>query len=205
MKNNNNIQEVWKPIDGFPGYEISNLGKVKSPNKILKTTPNYSGYHLVTLCNSKKYITPRVHRLVAKAFIPNPNNLPEVNHLDGDKSNNKASNLIWCSSKQNMRHAIETGLIKQKRLSLEEIKQIKFEYKNGKTVPELAKKFGISENGISRHLNEIKKRRKITKKLKEEILSLYSTGLYTQRELSFLFDVSKGSIYNILKESKRVV
>lgn len=102
------MDEIWKSIDGYNGrYEISNLGRVKSyaqskNGKIQLGCPQKKGYLAVTLYDgngNKK--TCKIHRLVAMAFIPNPNNLPEVNHKDEDKSNNCVDNLEWCTLEYN--------------------------------------------------------------------------------------------------------
>ena len=124
------MEEIWKPISGYEGiYEISNLGAIKSLERIVKNSGVHGGY--VKL--KERILKPRenkkrngyyeislkkdgiekrfkVHRLVAIAFIPNPNNKPEVNHIDGNKSNNSASNLEWVSSKENKEHAWKIGL-----------------------------------------------------------------------------------------------
>ena len=102
------MSEMWKDIDGYEGlYQVSNTGKVKSfrawkrakcPNEyILKPTANNRGYLAVTLykdASKRKYL---VHRLVAEAFIPNPNNYPQINHIDEDITNNSFENLEWCT------------------------------------------------------------------------------------------------------------
>lgn len=100
--------EVWKAIEGFEGlYEVSNLGRVRrtyktGKEKILKPNKNKkSGYLYICLSRNNKKKTFRVHRLVALHFISNPNNLPEVNHIDEDKSNNVWTNLEWCTSEYN--------------------------------------------------------------------------------------------------------
>lgn len=111
------MKEVWKDIPKYKGvYQVSNLGRVKSldrividkngrkrlcKGKILKNNIYINGYLYVRLCDKEKNKQFQVHRLVAQAFIPNPNNLPEVNHKDEDKTNNKVSNLEWCTSKYN--------------------------------------------------------------------------------------------------------
>lgn len=124
------LVEVWKPIMGYEGlYEVSNLGRVRSLDRyaphrikgcyqfikgdIRKTKYNNSGYEMISLFKDGKEKTMLVHRLVAQAFIPNPENLPEVNHKDEDKTNNKVwvnedgsidydkSNLEWCNSSYN--------------------------------------------------------------------------------------------------------
>ncbi len=99
------MKEIWKPILGYENlYNISNLGNVFSikNNRNIKPTKNSKGYLMVGLCKKKKRKSCLVHRLVAKAFIDNPSNLPEINHKDENPSNNAASNLEWCTHKYNM-------------------------------------------------------------------------------------------------------
>lgn len=104
------MKEIWKDIDGYEGlYQVSNLGRVKSlprngtvkTEKIMRLTRTPKGYLNVCLTKSKHQNPQRVHRLVAKAFIPNPYALPQVNHKDEDKTNNKVSNLEWCDNRYN--------------------------------------------------------------------------------------------------------
>lgn len=101
------------PIYGFPGYFITESGQVFSAKRIpiieLKQKIN-KGYVYVYLCTKSKHTTLKVHRLVAMAFIPNPENKKEVNHKDGDKLNNNVSNLEWCTRSENNLHAYRTGL-----------------------------------------------------------------------------------------------
>lgn len=114
------MNEIWRPIKGYDGdYLVSNLGKVKSLKyknpKILKPRKNSSGYYAVVLCKNSIKKTLYVHRLVENAFIPNPENKPEVNHLNGDKSNNQVTNLDWVTHKQNVQHGWQTGLMENTR------------------------------------------------------------------------------------------
>lgn len=100
------MNEIWKDIDDYEGhYQVSNLGNVKSlkfgKEKILKPHDNGIGYLQVKLCKNGQKEQPLVHQLVAQAFIPNPQNLPEVNHKDENKTNNSVENLEWVSSKEN--------------------------------------------------------------------------------------------------------
>ena len=95
---------IWKPVPDYEDlYEVSNYGDVRSlcgrygVNKILRQCTGSRGYKLVTLCRKGKQKTVNVHRLVASVFIPNPDNLPCINHKDEDRSNNSVSNLEWCS------------------------------------------------------------------------------------------------------------
>lgn len=106
--------ENWKDVPGYEGlYQISNLGNVKSlySNKILKPSIDKYGYTRFSATKDKIQKTLIIHRLVAKLFIPNPNNLPQVNHKDGNKNNNCKNNLEWCTDSDNKKHAYKTGLM----------------------------------------------------------------------------------------------
>lgn len=99
--------EEWKIIDGYENYAVSNKGNVKNitTNKILKPGDNGKGYLHVALYNDEHIgKTIMIHRLVAKAFIPNPKNLPQVNHIDECKHNNCVENLEWITSEDNINH-----------------------------------------------------------------------------------------------------
>ena len=102
MKNN----EIWKDIEGYEGlYQISDKGRVKSlkfgKEKILSLKRDKKNYLRIILWKNGKNKTYQVHRLVAKSFIPNPDNLPQINHIDENPSNNNVENLEWCNSKYN--------------------------------------------------------------------------------------------------------
>ena len=99
-------EEIWCPIKGYEGlYEVSDKGRVKSlkfgKERILKPVRNTCGYLQVSLYKKGEMKPYRIHRLVAKTFIPNPDNLPQVNHIDENPSNNKSENLEWCDQKYN--------------------------------------------------------------------------------------------------------
>lgn len=117
----------WKYVEGWEGrYEVSDCGEVRSwyygkrhleTPRIMKLKINKYGYLEVSLKHGTTIQSKTIHRLVAKAFIPNPNSLPQINHVDGNKLNNRFDNLQWCTSQTNMRHAFENGLISKQRLS----------------------------------------------------------------------------------------
>ena len=108
-----NDSEVWKDVKGFEElYKVSNMGRmkklghinrqgVKRKERIMKSSLSASGYKQVGICKNGKYYVKRVHRLVAQAFIPNPNNYPIINHKDEVRTNNKVSNLEWCTVEYN--------------------------------------------------------------------------------------------------------
>jgi len=120
------MKEIWKDIPNYEGYyQASNLGRIKSLERIiirrdkksylqketiLKQAKNKKKYYQVGLSKNFKHKTISVHRLVAQAFIPNPDNLPQVNHIDGHKENNCVDNLEWCDNLYNMQHSYKLGL-----------------------------------------------------------------------------------------------
>ena len=113
--------EIWKNVEEYEGiYQVSNKGRVKNmgslgnfgiavKERLLRPGDNGHGYLWVNLCKDKVHKSKYVHRLVAEAFIPNPENKPCVNHIDRNKSNNSVDNLEWCTYKENNIHSIKTG------------------------------------------------------------------------------------------------
>lgn len=167
--------EVWKDISGYEGiYQVSNLGRVKSlprthkcyadrmyvtKERILKVHPNSQGYLRVPLKNGHKEERRFVHRLVAEAFIPNPYNKTDVNHIDCVPTNNNAENLEWTTHSENMLWAVKCG-------RFEHLKEQRS--KRGKAIIEKAREYVkrkiclIDENG-----NVIKRYNTITDACKE--------------------------------------
>jgi hypothetical protein len=157
------MEEIWININGFENYQVSSLGRIKSLNKnlILKPALNNNGYVHVSLYKNKRYYTKTVHTIVAKTFILNPNNLPEVNHIDGNKKNCAVTNLEWSTHANNVQHAHRTGLITAKgemnnsskltNVQVHEIRKLKGQL----TQQKIADIYNVHRTLISRiHLNK---------------------------------------------------
>lgn len=171
------MKEIWLDIEGYEGYQVSNLGRVKSldrgkQSKKKKKDGTYAVYHLkgrmMKLYKGEYYRVElgyrqgglSVHSLIAKAFIPNPKNNPCVNHIDGNKHNNNISNLEWCTYSDNQRHAFRTGLKSnhnenhsQWKISNNKVLEIRERYKNGERQCNIAKLYSVDPSTISNIVN----------------------------------------------------
>lgn len=143
-------------INGYPNYRIREDGYVIMTNgKIKATSLTNKGYKRVTLSNNGNKKSFSIHRLVAIAFIPNPNNLPEVNHKDGNKLNNYYTNLEWLTSKDNIKHSFNNGLSDYKgerngraKISNMTISDIRKDFSEGIKRKDLSLKYNISYSHI---------------------------------------------------------
>ena len=107
--------EIWFDIPNFESYQVSSWGRIRNADgKLLLPEKSEKGYLKVRLCKHGKIFKKRVHRLVAEVFIDNPNDLPQVNHKDGNKENNSITNLEWVTDEENKEHAkrLRNGLWK---------------------------------------------------------------------------------------------
>lgn len=150
----------YKELDGITDYFIREDGKVFHGERELKTHLDKNGYVQIGITTNGKTKTYKVHRLVAKAFIPNVLNLKEVNHLDGDKRNNDVSNLEWCDHKHNLGHASKMKLFRygenhqHSKISQKDADEIRVLYKKGgKSQGKLAEMYGISRAAVYRILH----------------------------------------------------
>lgn len=175
LKNFMQEDEVWKDVVGYEGFfQVSSLGNIKSLQRevfcgksyprVIKEKPmgrslNKDGYYKVSLRNGKTHKTPTLHRLVAEAFIPNVDNKPVVNHINGIKTDNRIENLEWCTVKENVVHAVkiglQTGVLGEAnhncKITEENVYKIKKEYvAEKKTYAELGIIYGISPSQIGR-------------------------------------------------------
>lgn len=163
--------EIWKTTTVNDAYEVSNLGRVKSKDRTFTMLAN--GKYECIKFNKGKILKPRIsqnrnklslsgvgylaHRLVAMAFLPNPNNLPIINHKDGNPLNNSVDNLEWCDHSHNMQHAYDIGLKKARtgenshkaKLRQSQVDEIKLLRRNGAKTIELAKIYNVNQRTIS--------------------------------------------------------
>lgn len=154
------MEEIWKDIEGYEGlYQVSNMGRVKSVRKnIILRGGITSGYKRVLLCTNNIPKGYYIHRLVANAFIPNPNNYPIVNHKDENKLNNCVDNLEWCTQKHNVNYG--TGIAKRARSQSKKVLQFKPDgtfVKEWKSINDIERITGYSSGHISRCCRNIRK------------------------------------------------
>lgn len=167
-------EEIWKEIPEFRGfYSVSNHGRVKRHTTLVKCARGYrtikehiqkmgkdkNGYHLVGLCVLGKMYTRKVHRLVGEAFVINPENKPQINHINGIKSDNAHTNLEWTTGSENIIHAFLTGLKSGEskrgekhhnaKLTREQVDSIRFEYAHSTiSYRKLGRKYNMSRMAI---------------------------------------------------------
>jgi hypothetical protein len=168
------MEEIWKIVANTEGrYEVSSMGRIKSlpftievkgkssfvtRERILRLGTDRDGYDVfVCSINSKRY-TKRGHRVVAETFIPNPNNLPQVNHKNSIRNDNRVENLEWVSERDNMMHGIEYGNVKptkgeingMSKLTKDKVIEIRAAYETGRSYAEIAKDYDVGGGAIGK-------------------------------------------------------
>lgn len=202
--------ELWKTIPSFPEYMVSNMGRVKRlafnkrignnslqyrPERLL-TPRERNGYLVVTLSQNYHSGAHYIHRLVALAFIPNPNNLPEIDHIDTNRKNNNVINLRWCSRKENANNPIT----KRKQSSMRK------GVKRGPMQMETKKKIGLAHKGrhhsvshMQHYLESCRWRYKPIRVYKDEKIIGDFEGLNTA---SKVLGISRTALANSIKTGK---
>ena len=193
----NLIQEMyfmkWLPVKNYEGYyEVSESGEVRSVERVLSVTKQPSrklkgkilyqttnvqvGYRQVSLWKNNIGTSLYVHRLLAEAFIPNPQNKPEVNHIDGNRQNNHISNLEWVTSGENSLHASQSGLrVYTNRLTKDEFLECLYDVINGESYQSLSERVPYKVSFLSTKLRALAKEVGLESELNE--------SLYNQRVL----------------------
>lgn len=166
------MEETWKNIDGHEGrYQVSNLGRVKTlertvsfgrsyrviKEKVLTPSIGTTGYFEIKPCKEGRHETRKIHRLVANAFIDNIYNKPQVNHIDGNKLNNKVENLEWVTKSENAIHAYKTGLVvrpqgelnRRSILRESQVIEIKDKISKGGKVSDLCVEYNVNSSTVA--------------------------------------------------------
>lgn len=158
------MQEIWIDIEGYGGcYQASNFGRVKSlkynhtfKERILKASKDKKGYLIVCLCKDGIKKSYKVHRLIALTFIPNPDNLPEINHKDEDKTNNRIENLEWCDRKHNVNFGSRTKRMVESKTNYPKFSKQVLCVETGKIYPsihQVERELGFLHGNISLSCN----------------------------------------------------
>jgi hypothetical protein len=160
--------EEFRVIEEYPAYKVSNLGRIKNPYGRIIKGKFIEGYKHVELRDESGAKHKRVHRLVAKAFIPNPENKEQVNHINGDKSDNRVENLEWVTNFENRLHAVKTGLVPPECLGIKVVNKATGVIYN--TIHEAERLSGVPRKVISYHLSAKCRKPKWQKVIEEQPL-----------------------------------
>lgn len=165
------LKEEWRPIDGYEGrYEVSDLGRIRSLTTMVETRPGVfrvnkgrihspcqrQGYPIVSLRGGLKMPNHYVHRLVAGAFIPNPENKPHINHINSVRNDNRVENLEWCTPAENAQHSARMGRRNPLRgedcptsvLTAKQVRSIRRRLGGGARPAHLAREYGVDRGTI---------------------------------------------------------
>ena len=191
------MNELWKDIDGFEDYAVSNRGRVKSkarlsrqnhllPERILSQHYNSSGYRYVDCVNDSGRKHLLVHRLVAKAFVGNPRNLNEVDHIDTNKDNNNAYNLRWCTHSENHLNHLTVELMRKINVG---------KHLSQQTKAKISKPISVFKDGVL--LYTFSSYKDLDAK-SQEILGEKLYGVYARHNINGLIENYKGYTFKLV-------
>ena len=212
--------EFWRPIRGFPGYDVSSFGRIRTKRCILNGSGHKQGYMVATLIGPVRRQTFMIHRLVATAFLPNDSNAPEVNHLTGVKHDNRVGNLEWVTRKENQQHAWRSGLITPNRVRLgqgwlsktfseQDVINIRERRAIGESCESLCREYGVSNGCISEMVTgttfaEVGGPRtarhhffRLSDQDVRKVRVMVSTKAATQHEIARLFNIDPSDVSRI--------
>lgn len=201
---------------GFRKYAVSEDGCVWSVSRKKKMAPNTDrrGYWRVAIVDdNREHKTIRIHRLVASAFVPNPKNKKYVNHIDGDKNNNRANNLEWCTLLENTKHARETGLMPHNVFSEEDVHLICRRLVQGLRVAEICRTYNYPKHATwaiaakrnwlhisdGYNLPPIKSFKRLSKKEVSEVTSLLTRDNCNCSEIATKYGVTPSAMQRMRK------
>lgn len=208
---------IWKYIEGTNNYySVSDTGLVRSnpriivdslgrkttyPEKILKLQISKFGYPTVKLSTTFSKSRFLVHRLVAQTFILNPDNKPEVNHIDSDTGNNNVSNLEWVTHQENMQHAAKQGRMWTATITDEQQELIKFHSQQNISQNEIARLINIDSKTVNIYAQKlgVNNSRKITDEVKFRVKNLHQSG-YLLKSISEIVNVNESTVSKIFLE-----
>lgn len=213
MKNNTTSKEVWKNIKEHEAYEVSNLGRVRSLNykktgetRVLSALNGKKGYKFVILNKKTCYI----HRLVAEAFLPNPNNLPQINHINEQKDDNRLENLEWCDEKYNVNYGSRNKNHSETCRLKREARQMRIKDFNKKMNKTIETQIEHRKVDALMNIYELKKRiteldelkKQALRELNEEVKKFQEQNKMTKWDLHAVLQLDMEG--NIIKEWKSV-
>lgn len=191
------LLDYWLPMVGFEShYEVSFSGYARrcKTKEIKKTHLEEHGYPCINILS---YGAKRLHRFIAKTFVPNPYNKPEVNHIDGIKINSCANNLEWATQTENRQHAIRIGLVKQPFIPTQNQLEFIERYSHSLTTKEIADILKVTKQSV------YKVSGKTGMKHGKVIIDLHTGIFYTSYELAFQFGTNRKQVCRMLNEERK--